>query len=160
MNKLMLEKLPQGLVKGWSRIIYSHKRLTRAYPPFSRFVHFIEEEAMIANDPVIAQTLMKNEAHNSKQINHNAQQNKRHSFASQSDQKGQTEASAQKQDNTATKASKRPCFNCKEDHHLDNCPKFLKLSLEDRRKYVTTNKLCFACLNPGHLADCTVKYGS
>lgn len=42
---------------------------------------------------------------------------------------------------------------CKNDkHQLPKCPDFQEQSLNDKRKHVTENKLCYGCLKPGHNA--------
>ena len=48
------------------------------------------------------------------------------------------------------------CLFCSaERHRLVDCPKFLKESVEERRKWVRENKLCFNCLRRNHQArDC------
>lgn len=40
-------------------------------------------------------------------------------------------------------------------HQLHRCPEFKRKALEERRKYVKENKLCYGCLRTGHHArDC------
>ncbi|KAJ8262890.1 hypothetical protein COCON_G00153470 [Conger conger] len=41
------------------------------------------------------------------------------------------------------------------NHQLHNCTKFTEKVIEERRRYVQENKLCYSCLRPGHNAkDC------
>jgi len=44
------------------------------------------------------------------------------------------------------------CLFCKKEHPLYSCDAFDKIALEDRNKFVRTNRVCFHCLNPGHVA--------
>jgi hypothetical protein len=52
------------------------------------------------------------------------------------------------------------CAHCgKKGHVVYLCNSFLKLSLKEKLASVKDNKLCFRCLNPGHLArDCRVRF--
>ena len=37
---------------------------------------------------------------------------------------------------------------CKKNHDMDNCKKFLELSVNERSRYLAKNKLCFGCYDP------------
>ena len=41
-----------------------------------------------------------------------------------------------------------PCHMCKKNHDMDNCKKFLELTVNDRSRYLAKNKLCFGCYDP------------
>lgn len=44
---------------------------------------------------------------------------------------------------------------CQGTHQLHKCPDLLKMSLENRKKHVKDNRLCYGCLKQGHCAkDC------
>ena len=51
--------------------------------------------------------------------------------------------------------SKTPCFVCKAVHYVDECPKFLTMSVNERWKIVKEQKACFSCLkrSKGHTAS-------
>ncbi|KAL0151519.1 hypothetical protein M9458_053171 [Cirrhinus mrigala] len=55
-----------------------------------------------------------------------------------------------------TKGNFKMCFFCKDSKHkIHNCPKFVAKSLEEKRKYVKENELCYGCMKPSHSAkDC------
>jgi hypothetical protein len=52
------------------------------------------------------------------------------------------------------------CAHCnKRGHVVYICDNFLKLALKEKLASVKDNKLCFRCLNPGHLArECKVRF--
>ncbi|XP_055909573.1 uncharacterized protein LOC129944268 [Eupeodes corollae] len=51
----------------------------------------------------------------------------------------------------AESAGQNPkCFKCKGDHKLSECPSFISLSIDSRRKFLKDNSLCFNCLRSGH----------
>ncbi|XP_011859790.1 PREDICTED: uncharacterized protein LOC105557213 [Vollenhovia emeryi] len=67
--------------------------------------------------------------------------------------KGKTSVRA----NAATTKANR-CSLCSASHYIGSCPDFAKKSLEDRREFVKTKRLCFNCLGEHLIADCrTVK---
>ena len=45
------------------------------------------------------------------------------------------------------------CVLCKNDHYLNQCPKFLQLSLKSKYDLVSQKSLCRNCLHPGHTAN-------
>ncbi|XP_003369740.1 zinc knuckle protein [Trichinella spiralis] len=47
---------------------------------------------------------------------------------------------------------RRACFICEEDHAIENCPKFIRMSPKERITNVKKLGLCFLCLKKGHLA--------
>ena len=50
--------------------------------------------------------------------------------------------------------NKTPCYVCNAIHYIDECPKFLAMSINDRWKIVKERKACFSCLkrSKGHTA--------
>ena len=50
--------------------------------------------------------------------------------------------------------STKSCLMCLAPLHLNHCKRFRNLSYQDRYKLVIQKKSCFACLQPGHCADC------
>jgi hypothetical protein len=50
--------------------------------------------------------------------------------------------------------NKTPCYVCKEVHCIDECPKFLSMSINERWKIVKEQRACFSCLkrSKGHTA--------
>lgn len=47
----------------------------------------------------------------------------------------------------------KPCPYCNDEHYLNNCPKFIALSNEDRYKLMPNFKICFNCFRSGHYAN-------
>lgn len=51
--------------------------------------------------------------------------------------------------------SKEQCKSCGEAHLLHKCPKFTKMNLQTRKKFVKEKELCRNCLKAGHMMkDC------
>ena len=51
----------------------------------------------------------------------------------------------------ADHALSQPCILCFEPHDLDDCERYMRCSLEDRKKVLYDNRLCFACY--GSISD-------
>ena len=55
------------------------------------------------------------------------------------------------QQSVTPKLSPTPtCPTCKGEHEIWKCPVFKEKSVEERRSFVQTERLCFKCLRPGH----------
>lgn len=55
---------------------------------------------------------------------------------------------------TSAKSKSRSCLSCdKADHSIYSYPKFSEMSVEKRRSFVLSRKLCFACMSPNHMLD-------
>ncbi len=53
----------------------------------------------------------------------------------------------------------RACGLCKGSHDLSHCDKFKRLSVGERKTYVTKERLCANCLKKGHaLQPCPSKF--
>lgn len=54
---------------------------------------------------------------------------------------------------TPNKSVAKDCLMCgQSEHNIYRCPNFNRLSVEKRREIVASRRLCFACLNPNHMA--------
>ena len=139
-NKKMQEKLPEWTLHRWAKIIVDYKKQhDKTFPPFEKFVAFISNEANTACDSGIIQQ---------------ATREKRGTESSNVLQTSVKEPAKESVEKTKTQKDKPKikwqCFFCKEPHHLDTCEAFLKKSLEERYKYVSSERLCFGCLGKNH----------
>ena len=56
-------------------------------------------------------------------------------------------------------AKQEVCWLCNQPHRLMECEKFIKKNLQDRKEFVSTNKLCWNCLSKAHFVrQCKSKY--
>ena len=166
-NQIVLRKLPDILVERGSRIVHDVKDSTGMYPAFDKFSDFIEREAKLTCKPVTsfqAQVQEPTAGYNKKGTR---KEKTKQTFPpktiikdgskKENTSKGQLDTKSQQDIKSPGEGQKlerkrRTCFMCNEDHHINNCPKFLKESLEGRRKYASSNKLCYGCLNSNHRA--------
>ena len=183
-NQVILRKLPDDIIRKWSKKAEAprhlhedperrHHQRRRSYPPFCVFSRFISDEEESANNPIASFEALRGTPEPSSTKDYkkgggrkekkqallsNAEQPDKSKKQSSSEQTG-TRRDAQNKEGIKAERKKRPCFRCKKDgHHINDCNDFLKDTLEDRRKYVKENKLCFACLNMNHIAkECKFK---
>ena len=156
-NRKLLRKLPDWVVRKWSKVVV---QTVGRYPSFAEFSNFIRSESDMANHPI---TTMCEEKKPFK-----SQREKARCLSTDTKEKPKQQdrtnvrsfkehTSPVKENTPSVKDySPKPCFLCsKTDHQLVSCPEFLAKSLEERKKYVQDNRLCFGCLRKGHrLKDC------
>ena len=58
-NQILLTKIPEYLLKKWTRVINLYEKDHHCYPPFTTFASFIEEESDVVNNPITC-NLFKN----------------------------------------------------------------------------------------------------
>ena len=134
-NKKLMSKLPDWLVTRWGRTVVKWRQDRGSFPPFSVFADFINEEAVIACDPITSQTTSLKEK---RQSSSNAR-----SFST----------GTQKQNDNGTKGKRKLfCIFCKGEHHLAYCTGFKSEHLDTRRKFIFDRGLCYGCLKKGHLS--------
>ncbi|XP_026059678.1 uncharacterized protein LOC113044182 [Carassius auratus] len=145
-NHKLLRKLPEWIVRKWSRVVVEELDTSGSYPDLACFTNFLSKEARIACNPIASPLLMNFRATNerspkrAKALNTNTQ----------------TKSFAQEKQETNGSKPKSPCFMCKsEAHNITKCPTFAAKSIEDKKAFICENRLCFGCLRKGHMTkDC------
>ena len=124
-NRKLLTKLPDWMVNRWSRIVTQYRDEHRSFPPFAKFVEFLEKEAKIANDPVTSIQSLKPDAINNQrgQLDNGRKFSKfgadkretarRNAFA--------TETTTNIDRNKTEHVRKDNCFLCHNAHKIDEC---------------------------------------
>lgn len=154
-NQKMLKKLPYHLTTRWSRIVdewiseeestdqaplSAKKRSKPAYPPFAEFCKFMKKEARISCNPVTSLNALKGDDKEDR------------SKSRRFPEAGTFATKVQEHEHKEKGYPKRNmCLLCKLDHELDNCPRFARLSLPERRQFVQSRALCWGCLKWGHV---------
>lgn len=153
-NRKMTAKLPKWLVNRWSREVYQHKEEHGKFPPFKKFVKFVSKESDIANDPVFSSQV--SEVPSTKKPKDTGKPTK---LVSSFSAVTKNDSLCNQESTTETKNDSNPdqslCLLCKSPHDIDSCAKFLKKTVEERKYFAATNRLCFGCLKIGHRSkDC------
>ncbi len=132
-NQKILLKLPDWLVSRWNRKVMEAREAHAGYPQFKEFVNFLSKEADLACDPISSvQALRSVESGKPK-----------HS-------RNQTIQAKTLYTNVA-QSTILSCILCKRTGHvLAKCRKFIEKTIQDRVKFVRSERLCFGCLQTGH----------
>ncbi len=148
-NQKLLHKLPDWISARWNRQVTKTLMEGGEFPSFSAFASFLSLEAEVACNPVTSiHALRCTETNSDKGNTKEIKRNKASVF--------NTNTTEQSDKRTITKTPNgSPCTMCQGTHQLHKCPDLLKMSLENRRKHVKDNRLCYGCLKQGHSAkDC------
>ena len=145
-NRLMLTKLPDYIIIKWNRIICEY---TGYFPPFSTFATFILKEAKIACNPVTSLNAVRAMKIHRKQHPQNLP----------SSSTLNVEYSSMSNLKDTIKRISSPCRYCNmTNHKLHNCKQFIALSPYERKEYIQQKRLCFSCLEVGHVSkNCKLK---
>ena len=156
-NQRMLKKLPSYLVSRWSRIVDKcigeeqtdklnleevpcHAR-EATYPSFAEFCQFLATEARIACNPVTSLRAIKDEDLKGK-THSGLRRSKGPGLSSLAT--GVNEAAGGSEKSKEEKRNRQTlCLFCKASHDLENCDKFLRLPLNERREFVPAKRLCW-----------------
>ena len=124
--QLMQLKLPMYLQERWNRNALSIKKRRHTELTLEDFVAFIDEETTVVNNPNYSKDAL-------------GELQRKDNFISDK-RKVTTMLSL-----TDCKKSKK-CLYCEGNcNDLDQCQSYLKLNLDDRRKILFKNRLCFCC---------------
>ena len=156
-HQRMLKKLPSYLVSRWSRIVDKcigeeqtdklnleevpcHAR-EATYPSFAEFCQFLATEARIACNPVTSLRAIKDEDWKGK-THSRLRRSKGPGLSSLAT--GVNEAAGGSEKSKEEKRNRQTlCLFCKASHDLENCDKFLRLPLNERREFVLAKRLCW-----------------
>ena len=145
-NHKLLKKLPEWIVRKWSRIVVDELDTSGSYPDLACFTDFLSREARIACNPIASPLL----------INFKPVDDRIPKRAKAFNTSIQPKSFAQEKQETNSSKPKSPCSVCKsETHGITRCPIFTAKSAEDKKAFIHENRLCFGCLRKGHMTkDC------
>ena len=133
---LIVSKLPLYSRDKWNRLVLSLRKREFREPCFKDILNFVEEEMMVANDPLFSREALQER------------------FPSKTSSRDKpTNPSFRKPVSTFA-----TCFSCKADHDLELCPHYSKLPLKDKTRWLLKQRLYFGYLGRGHISsDCKNK---
>lgn len=131
-------KLPYHLQNKWMGKAMKHKLEHNAvFPPFTFFVKFIREQAVMLNDPsfIFEAPSSKNQNLKEERVTKNVRHISTHktAIADPSD--------------TITEDKKCPLHPNSNTHALNVCKEFMRRPIEERRQIIKENHFCFRCCN-------------
>ncbi len=167
-NQKMLVKLPDWVTSRWNRYVTEQLDQAKDYPSFKEFASFISKEACIACNPVSSLHALKPSEEKSCRETKRPKANTFATNVKASDASSNT-VKSNDVDETKSRDFNKPkkwntsthnlnpvkCMCCGESHSMRKCQKLMDMTMEEKRKFIQDNKLCFACLRKGHNSkDC------
>lgn len=153
-NQKILIKLPDWATTRWNRHVTKVLDEGKEYPGFAEFAEFVAEEARIACNPVSSLFALKAFEKPEKE----QKRLKANVLATTKVTKTSKTSSAAQCNKAKTKMSSAwykkqiECICCKESHFIYKCERFAAMPLEEKKKFVTENNMCFGCLRVGHFS--------
>ena len=128
-NQKILRKLPSWVVTKWQGEVHEYIEQKSTFPPFTRFVDFLKDQAKKACIPIFVglKQNQKSEIPGSR------------SFSTGSKYSNETKSTSK-------------CAFCDSNHHIDECLTFSALSVEEKKSFIFKQGLCFRCTEKGHIA--------
>ena len=126
----IINRLPVAIQHKWRSVADNIMHEVKRPISIKDIVHFVRKQAREATNPIFGVPTKRK------------QTNQKSFFAS-------SNVKSPKPHENDTKV----CPLCSAHHYLNQCKRFRSLSYKDRLKFVTDEKLCFACLNTGHRAS-------
>ncbi len=142
--QMIVTKLPNYLQGKWRDQANRIKMQEGRSPTFLDLTQFVESASETANDPVFGKTALDKLTPNKPQTKVSKPTVSKQGFAVSVNQTSSAKASEVCSNN------KSRCLLCDKPHHLDDCFKFRKKTLEERREFIKSKNACFACLEPNH----------
>lgn len=148
-NRKLLKKLPDWIVRKWSRIVVDELDKSESYPNLTCFTEFLNKEVRIVCNPITSSFFM-----NAKDSD------ERPKKARALNTSTQEEDSTQDTQGVSNNKVKTPCTVCKDETHgIGRCPTFASKTMEDKRAFIHEHHLCFGCLRKGHISkECKRRY--
>ena len=126
----LTSKLPGATRERWNRKAFNIRKREFRESVLRDFVAFVDEETLLANDPLFSKDAMG-----------------AYGWSAKSEK---TEKKKTVFNNLATKMDR--CALCNFAHDLDDCARFKSKDLVERSKFISTTRLCFGCYGNDHIA--------
>ncbi|XP_053402806.1 uncharacterized protein LOC123550418 [Mercenaria mercenaria] len=143
----VVAKLPSNLQERWATKVYHYKEAHSVlYPPFGEFCKFINEQSKIRNDPSLLQAGPTHSPGQSSQSNIGTRY-RRPVVTRKTDVFSENSRNLEKY-----------CLLHRSNHSLNKCRLFKSISFEERKKFLSDQKICFRCCesNKHRASNCKV----
>ncbi|KAJ8338703.1 hypothetical protein SKAU_G00354890 [Synaphobranchus kaupii] len=162
-NKKMLQKLHDWVTSRWNRHVTRQLKQTEDYPSFKECADFIAQEAEIACNPMTSfHALKPTEERQFRDV----KRPKANAFLTNATAPEKSQSTTWVKTHNAAEGSSKEsfgsnpvkCMYCEESHSIHKCQKLLGQPVENKKRFIIDNKLCFGCLRRGHNSkDCKKK---
>ena len=149
-NQKILLKLPDWVVARWGRQVVDWRRKFNTFPPFSEFVKFIQDEAEVSCDRVLSFRVKETNGFEGGAFG-SQDRPQGNSIFGQKPLGARTHSTNTRESGDVDRISN--CTICAGEHDIESCNVILSKTLEERNDLVWQKRLCFACLENGHIAS-------
>ena len=144
MHCTLILKLPISVGDRWNRRVQFTRKNQLREPDLADFIKFVEEETELVNDLWYSQEAV--DKHTERKERERKSFNKR-------DRRFNTltiQLEEESKEKSRTKDIKDivTCVMCAKNQDLEQRKAYLTKSVDERSKYLSTNKLCYECLKP------------
>ncbi|XP_052430381.1 uncharacterized protein LOC127971416 [Carassius gibelio] len=154
-NQKLLQKLPDFITTRWNRHVSKALDDEKPYPSFAEFSDFVAEEARIACNPVSSLHALK---HADERLGKEQKRFKASALMQNVKPIAKNFNALERETSTklnpsATRDKRQlECICCQQNHFIYKCEKFAAMPLEEKKRFVINNKMCFGCLRVGHIS--------
>ena len=123
--QILAKKLPIYLQNRWRKLVLKVRKVGEE-AKLSHFIQLVEDESTVVNDPLYSHDALSDSR---------SQEKNKHPFKVNTSK-------------IPPKTTPPTCMLCKQNHDLDDCPNYKKLSIKGRKEFLFRNRLCFSCYKP------------
>ena len=131
---MLISKLPRGIMERWNRKVLNIRRCQEREPTLNDMTDFIEEETILMNDPLFSHEAL---AHYHTKLEHPVRQKWMKNYTIKAEDENKKDVRGSSEDNSSK------CKMCNGRHDLDECKAFNDMTVEERSKFLSKQKLCY-----------------
>ena len=149
---IIISKLPGGIMERWIRKVLNIRRCQVREPTLNDMTDLedIEEETILMNGPLFSCEAL---ADYHTKLEHPVRQKRIKNYTIKAEDENKKDVRGSSEDNSSK------CKMCNGRHDLDECKAFNDMTVEERSKFLSKQKLCYGCcevISPKHTArNCT-----
>ena len=140
---MLISKLPGGIMERWNRKVLNIRRCQVREPTLNDMTDFIGEETILMNDPLLSHKVLA-DYHTKLEYPDRQKQMKNYTIKAEDENKKDVRGSSE---------NSSKCKMCNGWHDLDECKAFSDMTVEERSKFLSEQKLCYVCyevISPKH----------
>ena len=133
-------------MERWNRKVLNIRRCQVREPTLNDMTDFMEEETILLNDPLFSCEAL---ADYHTKLEHPVRQKRMKNYTIKAEDENKKDVKGSSEDNTS---KWKMCNGC---HDLDECKAFNDMTVGERGKFLSKQKLCYSCyevISPKHSA--------
>ena len=133
---MLISKLPGGIMERSNRKGLNIRRCQVRELTLNDMTDFIEEETILMNDPLFSREAL---ADYRTKLEHPVRQKQVKNYTIKAEDENKKDVRGSSEDNSSK------CKMCNGRHDLDECKAFNDMTVEERSKFLSKQKLCYGC---------------